>query len=71
MKEINIWEDGICNSCGSVVMEIASEYDVYIPESKYSDYINFCSNEECEHHICHYVSDQDELDYYNHGMVKS
>ena len=54
----NIWEDGICNTCGSTVYEEGS------PTVK--DYRNWCSNSECPESKMHYCYDDEFLDYYTH-----
>lgn len=59
----DIWEDGICKSCGSVVMEMASIAN--------RDYKNWCSNEDCQHHKTHYCFDDEFLDYYEHKGIDS
>ena len=66
-----IWKDGICKTCGSMIYEQPCDYNPTIPETKYSDYMNMCSNDECEHHVWHYVDDMEELDYYTHKMGKT
>lgn len=52
----NMWEDGTCE-CGSVVYE---------GPSTEKDYMNFCSNKNCKHHVPHHVFDMEESDYYIH-----
>ena len=61
------WFDGICNICGSAVIETDARHD-HCPEAEEAcaDYKNKCSNEECVEHKWHYVGDQDFLDYYKH-----
>jgi hypothetical protein len=54
---MDFWIDGVCNTCESKVAE---------GPGKIKDYLNFCTNESCEHHIIHEVFDTEELDYYKH-----
>jgi hypothetical protein len=51
------WFDGICNKCGSKVIETAATK---------KDYMNGCSNKECPEYKLHYCYDTEELDYYTH-----
>jgi hypothetical protein len=60
------WEDGFCKTCGSIVLEVnCRECD--LEEARFSDYVNMCSNEKCEHYVLHFVGDQEILDYYKHN----
>jgi hypothetical protein len=53
------WIDGKCNSCGHDVFEMGS--------TDFScDYMNWCSNTDCEHNVEHHIGDQEVLDYYTH-----
>lgn len=54
-----MWLDGICKKCGSLVAEESSE--------NIKDYQNRCLNSKCDEHKWHYVYDDEELDYYEHG----
>ena len=56
---INIWLDGICKKCGSLIIEKSSD-------KLHADYMNACLNSQCEEHKWHYVYDTDKLDYYEH-----
>jgi len=56
------WLDGICNSCGSIVIEMPSE-------EKTADYQNRCTNPNCIHHRWHHVADINEPEYYKHGTI--
>jgi len=53
---MDFWIDGVCE-CGYKVIE---------GPSKVKDYVNFCSNESCEHHVLHDIFDMEELEYYKH-----
>ena len=69
LTNINIWQDGICNKCGGVIIEtIASNIDLDSndPSAFFNDYANMCLNEKCEEHKWHFVGDMEELDYYKH-----
>jgi len=62
------WYDGKCKKCGSNVYEIGcNDNDKDIPEAKFADYKNICSNKKCEEHYWHYVGDLEFLDYYEHN----
>jgi len=65
---IEIWVDGICKKCGSLVIEQSSRHLSYTGNEDIdtSDYMNACSNKDCEENKWHYVGDQEELDYYEH-----
>ena len=54
-----IWPDGFCKKCGSLVIETASYLPCY-------DYMNTCTNPGCPEFRWHHVSDQGESDYYDH-----
>ena len=53
------WIDGICNLCGSIVEEGASD-------QADSDYMNRCTNESCIEHKWHYCGDIEFPNYYKH-----
>jgi hypothetical protein len=55
---VKTWFDGFCKSCGAVVEEGGA--------SELKDYMNRCTNKECEHHVWHHVYDDEFADYYHH-----
>jgi hypothetical protein len=64
----DIWLDGICKECGSLVIEQSSRH---IPNTgnkniDTSDYMNACLNPKCKESKWHYIGDMEELDYYKH-----
>jgi hypothetical protein len=54
-----LWDDGICKSCGSTVVECSTEIDE-------GDYMNRCTNKDCEEHYWHGCADDEFLEYYEH-----
>jgi hypothetical protein len=74
-----IWVDGVCNKCGSVVLEMPivveelyNEKEDWVNENEYNealgnDYMNICINPKCKEHYWHYVGDIEFLDYYKHN----
>ena len=63
-KENNMWLDGICKKCGSIVIETPCTMEV--EEEFANDYKNLCTNSSCTEYKWHYVRDQEELEYYIH-----
>ena len=57
----NIWNDGICKKCGSIVIETPDDFGR-------KDYMNMCTNGSCENHYWHSIFDDEELDYYYHNI---
>jgi hypothetical protein len=64
LKMAKIWEDGVCNLCGSKVEEGPSDNNEF-------DYMNRCINVECVEHKWHYCGDIEFLDYYTHILTRS
>ena len=60
IETTHMWNDGICKKCGSVVEEGSNMTDLD------GDYMNRCTNPECENHIWHACADDESLDYYIH-----
>ena len=60
-----IWKDGICKECGSIVIEMSEMTEKELNEC--ADYKNMCSNPKCKEHKWHYVGDMEFLDYYEHN----
>lgn len=54
------WVDGVCKSCGCLVIETGS-LDL--------DYMNTCTNPKCDNFGWHHVYDVEFLEYYNHARV--
>jgi hypothetical protein len=73
-----IWIDGKCKKCGYDIIEMPSKETKYYDnngnwinkeeciEANSNDYMNICSNPNCEEHKWHYVGDLEFLDYYEH-----
>ena len=61
-----MWLDGLCNKCGSIVIEKPSNGSSVLIKEQESDYKNKCLSLLCEENHWHYVSDIEELDYYKH-----
>ena len=57
---MQLWADGICKKCGSLVIETSNCLE------KDGDYMNTCTNPECENFKWHACCDDEELDYYEH-----
>lgn len=56
------WNDGICKSCGSIVIEMSGlDMD--------DDYKNMCKNPDCKEHYWHSCGDMEQLDYYDHDCT--
>jgi hypothetical protein len=66
MKISEVWYDGKCKKCGSIVYETQCGDEDGKALEMLADYKNACSNESCEENKWHYVGDQEFLDYYEH-----
>lgn len=53
-----MWFDGICEKCGCLIVETSS--------NKLFDYMNTCTNPNCENFGWHHCYDIDFLEYYGH-----
>jgi hypothetical protein len=54
-----VWHDGTCMACGSDVIEM--------PDTGDKDYMNMCTNRNCEHFYWHQCDDCEMLNYYTHS----
>jgi hypothetical protein len=58
-----MWKDGKCKKCSSIVEEQEST-------TNDADFMNRCSNQNCENYKWHYVNVNEFLDYYKHMRLK-
>jgi hypothetical protein len=67
----NQWFDGICKKCGSKVYEFPNSFP-QIKGFEYSDYINYCSNENCKEHKFHGANscNDEGTEYFQHNTDK-
>lgn len=57
------WIDGICRSCGCLVIEGSSN-------KQGADYVNTCTNPRCENFRLHHIGDIERLCYYTHSVCE-